>query len=79
MLPNSSRFSGTRPRPRDTITSTSGTASRLPSKATRPREPSTPMMAESRVVLPAPLGPITVTICPWPTVRLALDKASTLP
>jgi hypothetical protein len=37
------------------------------------------MMADSMVVLPAPLGPITVTIWPSPTVRLALLRASTLP
>ena len=79
MAPNSSRFSGTSVIPRATMRSTSGTTSRVPSKATWPLLPSTPMMAESIVVLPAPLGPITVTIWPSPTVRLALVRASTLP
>ena len=37
------------------------------------------LIAAKLVVLPAPLGPITVTICPAPTSRLMLWMASTLP
>jgi hypothetical protein len=77
--PNSSRFSGTRFMPRTTIRSTSGTCSMLPSKATSPRDGSRPMIADRVVVLPAPLGPITVTILPSPTARLTPLTASTLP
>ncbi len=36
------------------------------------------MMADSRVVLPAPLGPMTVTILPSSTDRLTPETASTL-
>ncbi len=79
MEPNSSRFSGTRFMPRTTMRSTSGTCSMLPSKATWPEDGSRPMMADRVVVLPAPLGPITVTICASPTARLSLLTASTLP
>jgi hypothetical protein len=37
------------------------------------------MMALSRVDLPAPLGPITETICPAPTLSFPSCSASTLP
>jgi hypothetical protein len=38
-----------------------------------------PMAAISSVVLPAPFGPITVTICPCSTESETLRTASTLP
>ena len=69
--------------PRATIVSIDGCDSTAPPNRTTPRVApvvgSAPMIAASSVVLPAPLGPITVTIWPAPTSRLAFDSASTLP
>src|SRR5512141_1537234 len=69
--------------PRATIVSTAGRVSVAPPKRTVPRaDPlagSAPMMAASMVVLPAPFGPITVTIWPRGTSRCTFCSASTLP
>ena len=61
------------------MVSTSGATIATLSNSMRPREGNSPMIADSMVVLPAPLGPITVTIWPSPTVMLASVSASTLP
>ena len=68
--PKSSRFSGTKPMPCATMVSTLGRAMRWPSQLMAPLEGSSPMAALSSVVLPAPLGPMTVTISPSFTSRL---------
>ena len=65
--PNSSRFSGTSATPRRTMASTVGRAMVSPPSVKPPCEGNRPMMAFSSVVLPAPLGPMTVTISPSPT------------
>ena len=44
-----------------------------------PSNGSNPMIADKSVVLPAPLGPITVTIWPGATASDTLCTASTLP
>ncbi len=67
MVANSSRFSGTRLMPARTRASMPLAPSAAPSKRTVPREGSTPMMAFSSVVLPAPFGPMTVTMLPAST------------
>ena len=77
--PNSSRFSGTRPTPASTMASTLGRAIGCPPSLSVPVEPSRPMMAFSSVDLPAPLGPMTVTISPSPTVSATWCTASTGP
>ena len=77
--PNSSRFSGTRPTPASTMASTLGRATGCPPSLSVPVEPSRPMMAFSSVDLPAPLGPMTVTISPSPTVSATWCTASTGP
>ena len=68
---NSSRRSGTRHSPCATRASTSVCVMDTPSYRTSPRAGNSPITALSRVVLPAPFGPITVTIEPAGTFRLA--------
>ncbi|PLY58373.1 hypothetical protein HBH1_03440 [Herbaspirillum sp. BH-1] len=83
MLANSSRFSGTSERPRATRSSISIRPTSSPWKTILPLAVapvgSAPIMALSRVDLPAPLGPMTVTI--WPARRdsVASLSAATLP
>ena len=77
--PNSSRFSGTRPTPRATMASTVGRAMLWPASCRPPLDGSKPMVAFSSVLLPAPLGPITVTISPSPTDSPIWCTASTGP
>ena len=50
-----------------------------PAKAAKPFSGSTPMMALSSVVLPAPLAPMMVTISLSPTSSETERTASTLP
>jgi hypothetical protein len=75
----SSRRSGTSTSPSATRASVWSAPSAAPSNSITPRLGSRPMIALSSVVLPAPLGPMTVTMRPAPTVRLAPRSASTLP
>ena len=50
-----------------------------PRKLTSPAAGCRPMIALSRVVLPAPLGPTTETIEPWCTVRLTPRRTEIFP
>ena len=50
----------------------------MPSKNISPREGRSPIAAPSSVVLPAPLGPMTVTICPLSMDSETPRTASTL-
>ena len=74
---NSSRFSGTNVIPRRTSASVSQRSTRSPAKRIVPREGSSPMIAPSSVVLPAPFGPITVAIFPVGTDSDTPRTAST--
>ena len=76
MSVNNSRFSGTRQRPRSTRSSVSRSPMSAPSNAMRPAKGSRPIAAVSSVVLPAPFGPITVTI--WPAADFERDVAHRL-
>ncbi len=67
MVANSSRVSGTRQRPSATRSSVERPRRSRPLNAASPAAGSTPMTALSSVVLPAPLGPITVAIRPAST------------
>ena len=65
MPAKSSRRSGTSTRPRATRCSTVSALERLAAgSARRPARAAVPMIAPSSVVLPAPLGPMTVTMLP---------------
>src|SRR6185369_13587221 len=77
--PNSSRRSGTSATPRATIASTVGLAIVCPASASVPEDGSNPIAAQSSVDLPAPLGPITVTISPCCTVSSTPCTACTAP
>jgi len=77
--PNSSRFSGTRATPRATMASTLGRTMRSPARLMDPVAGKRPMAAHSKVVLPAPLGPMTVTISPSFTSSRTWWTASTWP
>ena len=48
-----------------------------PSSSTRPRQGTNPVMASMKVVLPAPLGPISPTICASSTCRSTSTSACT--
>src|SRR5262249_21703110 len=50
-----------------------------PSRVTRPRERTNPVIASMKVVFPAPFGPIRPTICPSPTTRSTSTTACTPP
>ncbi len=71
---NSSRFSGTRLRPPSTRSSIGVRPSGRPSNVTPPLDGSTPMIAFRRLVLPAPLAPITVAT---PPIGMAIEAART--
>ena len=68
MLANNSRFSGTSDIPACTRAETSVVPRAMPSNPTWPRAGNIPMTAFSSVDLPAPFGPITVTISPAATL-----------
>ena len=61
------------------MASTVGLAMVIPCSASVPLERSKPMAAHSRVDLPAPLGPITVTISPSCTLSSTPCTACTSP
>ena len=77
--PNSSRRSGTSATPRATMASTVGRAIVTASSVNVPCERSMPIAAHSSVDLPAPLGPITVTISPALTLSSTPCTACTSP
>src|SRR5690606_33933269 len=83
MLPKSSRLSGTSEIPSETRRSTCHEPISEPRYCTEPEQlpvlGKEPMMELSRVDLPAPLPPITVTMLPRVTAMLAPDTAVTLP
>jgi hypothetical protein len=79
MVPKSSRFSGTRARPRMTRSSSVRRLMSSPSKSSRPREGSRPIKAPSIVLLPAPLGPITVITLPAGALMFRPRSTSALP
>jgi len=68
---NNSRFSGTRHIPRSTRCSVSRSSIGFPRNLIWPSLDCNAAMAFSKVDLPTPFGPITVTICPSRTTRLA--------
>ena len=74
---NNSRFSGTSEMPMRTSASVSLPSIRSPANLTAPFAGSSPMIAPSSVVFPAPFGPITVAIFPLGTAIDTPRTAST--